>query len=406
MHSFEGDQQTLEGRAIAIYVKLDGSHVPVERSVFTSLFEESIVSGRAPYLQTLRTSTISFDTLVDLARKAEIPYVLFFAPQEVVDQQLKKKTDTLLAGVSKRTFSMNSRSRVRLNDIELIVKDILRKQELLKKLDNTLEKNPIAGVLRRSRNSVVQDSEILRTALGFTTAEVKAAKNKGTAFNLLIDRFEARQLFVSQSQPDYMPQRVPRGVKFSGMSVRDKKIPFLFLTGGDEGDNPEPVGRKMFTLVLLAVFVAQGKFAPVTYNDQTGEPITNREYELAEELLMPTAEVRHLDVSTLDAVKACADTYRVTPSSFVMRARRLNMISRPEADYHLSQLAAEFAQRKKPQARRPKAVRGIQKYNGVEFSRRMVHQLDQGSISAGEFCRVVCLNKIKPTQIHEFRAAL
>lgn len=380
--------------------------MPVERSVFTALFDESVVSGRAPYLKALQTSTITFDALVDLARKAEIPYTLFFAPHQVVNQQLKKKTDTLLAGVSKETFSMNSRSRVRLRDIELIVKDILRKQELLKKLDNTLEKNRIVGVLRRSRNSVVQDAETLRSTLGFTTADVKAAKNKEAAFNLLIDRFEARQLFVSQSQQDYMPQRMPGGVKFSGMSVRDKKIPFLFLTSGDEGDNPEPAGRKVFTLVLLAVFVARGKFAPVTYNDRTGEPITNREYELAEEVLMPEAEVRHLDASTLNALRACADTYRITPSAFVMRARRLCMISRAEADGYLNQLAAEFARSKKLTGRSPKPVNGIRKYNGVEFSRRMLHQLDRGGISAGEFCRVVCLNKIKPTQIHEFRAAL
>ncbi len=391
---------------MTIRVRIGDSHVTVERAVFTALLGGSVVSARVPYTESLRTSTITFDTLVELARKAEIPYTLFFAPQPVVERQLKKKTDTLLAGVSKEVFSMNSRSRVRLRDIELIVKDILRKQELLKKLDDTLEKNAVVGCLKGSRNSLTKDAETLRSVLGFTTSDVKAAKTKGAALDLLIGRFEAKQLFVSQSQQDYMPQRLPRGVKFSGMCVRDKKIPFIFLTGGDAGDNPEPAGRKVFTLVLLAVFVARGKFAPVTYNDQTGVPITLREYELAEEVLMPAAEVRHLDASTLDAVKVGADTYRVTPSAFVMRARRLDMISREGADNYLGQLAEEFAQREKQPARSPKPVNAIRKYNGVEYSRRMLRQLNRGGISAGDFCRVVCLNKIKPAQIHQFREAL
>jgi hypothetical protein len=162
----------------------------------------------------------------------------------------------------------------------------------------------------------------------------------------------------------------------------------------------------VFTLVLLAVFVAHGNFAPVTYNDQTGVPITLRQYELAEEVLMPAAEVRLLDASTLDAVKVGADTYRVTPSAFVMRARRLDMISREGADNYLGQLAEEFAQRDKQPARSPKPVNAIRKYNGVEYSRRMLRQLDRGGISAGDFCRVVCLNKIKPAQIRQFREAL
>ena len=121
---------------------------------------------------------------------------------------------------------------------------------------------------------------------------------------------------------------------------------------------------------------------------------------------MPASEMRNLDASTLDAVKGCADLHRVTPSAFVMRARRFGMIGRDEADDYLSQLAAEFAQRPKPLARTPRPVNGVRKYSGAEYSRRMLRQLDRRSISAGEFCRVVCLNKIKPPQIHEFRAVL
>lgn len=55
-----------------------------------------------------------------------------------------------MAGMSKEAFSINSRSQVRLSDVELIVKDLLRKQALLKRLDDTLVDNTIVGCLKRS----------------------------------------------------------------------------------------------------------------------------------------------------------------------------------------------------------------------------------------------------------------
>ncbi len=192
------------GRRMTIHVTVGGASVPVERSVFTALFEQSIVSGRRPYARALATSEISFDRLVELARKAEIPYTLFFAPQAVVDAQVKKKLDTLLAGVGKQAFSLNSRSKVELRDVELIVKDLLRKQELLKRLDGSLVVNPIVGCLKKSAAGVVSDAESLRRVLGFTVADVQACKSKDAALTLLIDRFEAKQLLVSRSQQNFM----------------------------------------------------------------------------------------------------------------------------------------------------------------------------------------------------------
>ena len=165
---------------MTIYVTLSNAHVPVARGVFTALLGESVVSGRKPYTQALNSSTITFDKLVELSRKAEIPYALFFAPQAVADRQIKKKIDTLLAGVSKDSFSMNSRSQVRLGDIELIIEDLLRKQETLEKADATLGKNAVVGCLKNSHDSIPRDAANLRVALGFTVAEVKAAKTKGS----------------------------------------------------------------------------------------------------------------------------------------------------------------------------------------------------------------------------------
>jgi len=72
----------------------------------------------------------------------------------------------------------------------------------------------------------------------------------------------------------------------------------------------------------------------------------------------------------------------------------------------LDELADEYRNRPKPQSRTPKLLNALRRYNGPEFSRRMVAQLDRGALSPGEFCRVVCQNRIGPHRIPEFREAL
>jgi hypothetical protein len=390
---------------MTITVVIGKESVAVDGDVFVALFDNSVVSEYVGFTKALASEVIEFTELVRLARKAEIPFSLFFAPLDVVEAQLKRKTAILLQGVRKEAFSMNSRSKVRLSDVELIVKDLLRKQDLIKRLDASLVDNRVVGCIRRSRG-VAQDALTLRAALGFTAADIKAAKTKEDAFELLIDRFEAQQVLVSRSQQNYMPQRLRDRAKFSGMCVRDKKVPYIFLTNGDEGDNYEPAGRRVFTLALLGVFVARAKFAPVTYDDHTDGLISDYEYQVTEEMLMPATEVRGLDASTMDEVQAGADTYRVTPTAFVMRAQRLGLIEREQARAFMEELAADFASREKSRGWPATPINAIKRYNGAEFSRRMVAQLDRGGISETDFCRVLSLNKLKVSQIPEFRAAL
>ena len=175
---------------MTIHVTLGGDRHAIDRRVFTALFEQSIVHGRKPYLDALTSSEISFDMLVRLARQAEIPYTLFWAPLETVEAQLRAKLDKLLAGLGKDAFSLNSRSKVELRDVELIVKDLLRKQELLKRLDGSLTPNRIVACLKGSSAGVVRDGERLRELLGFTPDDLKACKSKTAAFQYLIARLE------------------------------------------------------------------------------------------------------------------------------------------------------------------------------------------------------------------------
>lgn len=389
---------------MTIQVTANDGSVDIDRSTFTSLLENSVAHDRAPVRDALLVGKIALAELIKLSRVAEIPYPLFFAPRTVVDAQLRHKSDTLLAGISKREFSMNSRSPVDVRDVELIVKDILRKQEFLKEHDS-LDNNTFIGSLGRARSNGAAAAHV-RATFGIDTAELRAIETKREALEWLIKKFEAQQLYVSRSQQQqYMPQRLS-GVKFSGLCVRDKKVPYIFLTGGDAGESFEPDGRKVFTLVLLACLVGFGRFSPVTYDDHTTEFIKDREYLVAQEVLMPASEVRALAVTTLDEVVDHAARFKVTPSAFVMRASRLGMVESALAADFFSELRAEFLGRDERPPRRANPLNAIRRYSGAEFSRRTLALLDQGTITPGEFCRVTCLNHIKPAQIPEFRARL
>ncbi|RAM37732.1 hypothetical protein [Arthrobacter globiformis] len=388
-----------------IDVLLNGTRTPIDEAVFTALLDNSVASTYKAYDHAMESGSISFTDLVFLARKGELPYSLFFAPLPYVEAQIKAKTDKLLSGLTKDTFSLNSRDKVHLRDIELIVKDLLRKQELLKKNDSTLKKNPIVGLLGKPGHSTEDDAAKLMDALKLSHSSISSVRRKEDALELMISRLEENQVLVSRSVNNFMPQRLT-GVKFSGLAIKDTKVPYIFLAGGDHGDYQEPVGRMVFTLALMSVLVARKIFAPVTYDGSSTGSDVKREYDIVGSMLMPKRELGSLSLTSLDDLKSAADMFKVTPSAVAVRAMRLGMIGQNAAVSHLSQLRSEYAQREKKPMQQPKAVNAVRKYNGREFSRRMLGVLDNGGISTGEFCRVVCLRHIRPQQLVDFREAV
>jgi hypothetical protein len=392
---------------MSINVTLNRVATPIDRGVFEALFEQSVVRSYAKVTKALEAGSISFKDLVEHARKAEIPYPLFFAPRDVVDEQLHLKQKRLLEGFSaKSEFSMNSRHHVDLAQVELIVKNLQFKQDWMKK-DKSLDRNPIVGVLKKSKAPVTDDAAKLMTAIGLGPTELRSTKKKGDALNLLVDKLEAQNILVAQSAQDYMPQRLPEGKIFSGMTVKDAKLPFIFIASGDEGEAYEPTGRRIFTLTLLAVLVARGRFATVTYNGHTTDDTSNREYELTAEILMPEADFRRTDLSDLDAIRAASDVFKVTPSAVVMRAQRLKLLTREAAEAHLKELKDAFDKLEKTPRNRMLAMNALKKFNGQECSRRMLALYDARTIGANDFCRVMFSNHYRTNRaINDYRANL
>ena len=392
--------------ARSVTVTLNGAEVPIEREVFVALFGNSVVSSYAGVRRALEGRPLAFKEFVKLAAQAEIPYPLFFAPSEVVDEQVRLKNEKLMAGFTKASFSMHSRHKVELRDVELILKDLLRKQELLRRFDRSLVKNDLVGLLRRSRQPIADDADRILATIGLTRPEIRGSRTKEAALEVLIERLEATQVLVSRSAQHYMPQRIPAHAKFSGMTIKDSKVPFIFLGSGDEGEHLEPAGRRLFTLALLTVLVAQGTFAPVTYDGHTKDESSPRAYELTAEILMPAQEVRGMSFDGLASVKDAAEIFKVTPSAVAMRARRLGRLDRDTFDAFMDDLKVEYDSRPKQILSSPRPINALRKYNGAECSRRILSILDGGHINRTEFRRIMFFNKIPPSQINDFRAAV
>lgn len=392
---------------MSITVNGAGGYVEIERRTYTALFDNSVLHARRSVQNALEKGSISLegkDGLLDLARRAEIPYPLFFAPFEHVQAQITRQHEILLRGISKDEFSLNSRHEVQLRDVQNIVRDLLRKQAELKRLDPSIPPNRLIGALNPT-DSATEGARKLEQILGFTSADLRAARSREEALELLIDRFEQAQVFVSRSQVWVMPQNL-YDVRFSGLTIKDKKIPYIFLTSGEAGENLQPRGRQILTLVLLAALIGYRKFMPVTYDDTSRALITNREYLVAEEVLMPRSEFRAWALTTLDDLEGAADHFRVTPSAVVMRGQRLGKLSRDEVDRHLTTLSIAFAERPKGQGRPSKPVNAVRKYASAEYSRRMLTHLDAGRITLGDFLRIVCLKKIGQSDLRDFAAAM
>jgi hypothetical protein len=293
-----------------------------------------------------------------------------------------------------------------LRDVELVLKDLIRKQELLKRHDGTLEKNRIIGLLREVGPSVEDDASRLMSAIGLTHEAMRACRTKERALNLMIERLESNQILVSRSVQHYMPQRLTH-VDFSGMTIRDAKVPYIFLAGGDHGDYQEPVGRTIFTLALMAVLVARRIFSPVTWNAESTATDLGGEYDIAGAMLMPASSLRHLSLSSLDDVVSAAGEFKVTPSAAVVRALRLGLISSETASSHLAEFRQEFLKRPERRGMSPiRAENAVRKYAGRELSRRMIEALDSGAIPSKEFYRTVCLNKLRDSQLDDLRRAV
>lgn len=383
-----------------ITVKLGKEKVSISRQVFAQLLDVANVQSLADYQHAWNTGEISFKDLKDLARRASAPYSLFFASLDVIKVHKKDKDKNLIEKLpSKNEMQLTARGGLRLNQIELIVKDLGRKQEFMKNrvVPGTIENGFIGLVAKKikQRGTDEQIAEDIREYLGINLAVMRHG-SKSHVLDYLVRKVEDKNILVSFSSYNYMPQNLSRDVGFSGICIKDKKFPVVFINTRDGDESPvilETSGRQIFSLCSMLVCIAMNKFLLNTAKASHSSADLRRVYAIAGELLIPKRELVSLEISYIDDLKSAAQMFRVTPSMLLTRLKQLNLIDPTLYKLLKSKLQRELEDAVPPQLSSPLPKNGYAKYNGSRLSREVLGAYERGAVSFTEVKNILFLRK-------------
>lgn len=361
------------------YVKVGREKIQIDKDVFLTLFDLSSIEQYKPFQDALENREINFSLLKEYAEKASIPYPLFFAPKNVVQSQVKDKEKSLYKKLpSKAEMQLNSRGKMRLRDVELIVKDLGRKQEFLKnRILTSAVKNTFVGLIAKQikdRKSAKQMADQLKSDLGVNLTALRGL-SKEKVLQYLTDKVEDRGVLVSFSSYNFMPQNIDREIGVSGFCIKDKKFPYIFINTRDGDSNPkilETSGRQIFTLVVMLVCIAMNRFVFSTKKGVLKSKDTKVVYSIVGEFLIPREDAVGLNINDINELKQSAQLFKVTPSMLIMRLRELNLIDKKLADTLRDLLKKELKEAQPKQLHSPTQITGYSKYNGSRFSREVI----------------------------------
>jgi Zn-dependent peptidase ImmA (M78 family) len=392
------------------FVKVGRDKVGIDKKVFVNLLDLAPIKQYKSFKDALAFNEISFVDLKDLAHKADIPYPLFFASENIVNIQNKDKEKSLFEKLpSKIEMQLNSRGRMKLEDIELIVKDLGRKQEFLKNrvLINSSLNSYVGLVAKKVKNKATNQelADIIRERLCIDLS-VMRKMSKDDVLQYLCNKSEDQGVLISFSSYDYMPQNIDKELGVSGFCIKDKKFPYIFINNRDGDTNPkilETAGRQIFTLVAMLVCIAMNKFVFSTKKGQSKSSETKKVFSIVGEILIPQKDLQNVQINTIDDLKENARFFKVTPSMLLVRIKELNLIDRRLVDRFREILREEIKKASAKPKRRPLQVNGYGKYNGIRFSKEVINAHLGGKISTEEVRNILFRKgKINSSLLQEY----
>ena len=372
------------------YVRVAHEAILIDRRVFVALLNYPFILNYKSYELAIETGEIPLNELKELANKLSIPYPLFFAPLAKVREQIKNKDSYLSTKLSKSEIVVSARGSFQIGDIELIARDLGKKQEFLKtRLLPGTEDNVFVGLVARAIKCGTSNKTVaiaIREHLGIELSVIRHM-SKGAVFEYLVDKAEQQGVLVSLSSHNYMPQNLSRDVELSGVCIKDKKFPYIFLNTRDGDDDPlilESDGRKILTLICMLVCISANRFVLNLKEGRSGTDLSRRIFAIAGEILIPEEDLAEVKVTSLDELREYSNYFKVTPSMLLIRLLRLGLISKPLAGLLKKQL--DEALKSKDNGYRPPVsqVRGYGKYNGKRYSREVVTAQKEKRISREE----------------------
>lgn len=279
-----------------------------------------------------------------------------------------------------------------MSDISLILKDITRKQNYLKK--EIEENNTILSRFYHASKSIIDQAQEIRQITGYEITQV-FDYSKEKSFMLLDNGLSKLNVFISLHVHNYSPQNISSKLQFSGIAISDKKCPFLFIKAGDNDSKIELWGRRLFTAALLLSCLLHSDCRPVTMDGGCRDLITNHHYQFAEEFLMPESYFKEEICSSLIEVDQLARKYSVSPSAIVMRLFRLDKINEETKDAYLTDLNKKWEELRKNKGggKKMKIATAILRYNNRAVVSKLLTRYDKKALNISDFRNLLCLKK-------------
>jgi len=376
----------------------------LDREVYRCLFENTIVHRDRIYSNSLEKGSISLKDFVELSRKGEVPYPLFFLEKHYVEKIVDDFKKRVYFGVSKEQLSISSRGEFSLADISLILKDITRKQNFIK--DYLSQPNYISGRYGKSKKTYQEEANEIRSLIGYDIEKVFKL-SKENSFALLSDGLAKQNVFISLYVNNYSPQTIDKRLQFSGIAINDKKCPFLFIKAGDYDSKFELWGRRLFTAALLLSCLLHSECRPVTMDSSCKEIINNRHFLFAEEFLMPqTLFSKEACTNLLDVIEI-SNKYSVSPTAAVMRLYRLKKITRESFDKYYEELvdAWNLKKNEKHGMNEIGPVKAINRYNNQAIVEIIIQKHSVGLIDSQKVKNLLCFKKGEHINLEALRNA-
>lgn len=370
------------------WVTIGKDDVEIDKRVFESLLDLSPIKEYKDYIEAIKNDRIRLEKLKKLAQKAGIPYPLFFAPKTISDKQLSHKNNNLFQKIStKDEIRLSSRGRIEIEDIELIVKDLARKQEFLKRrIATQADLNGFVGSFVKKLNqgyTLEQIAGEIRVYFGIELNYLRTI-SKDKVLNYLRNCIEGKGILVAFSSHNYMPQNLSKEIELSGICIKDPKFPYIFINTRDGDDKPkiiESSGRQIFTLLTMVVCVGLNIFILSSKSGKSKNDISKIAFQIASEVVIPRENLNEIQISSLDDLKEKAHYFRVTPSMLLYQLKAHKKIGKNQAESYWIQLKQEAKRTEPKHKHAPLPVTGYSKYNGERFSREVVRAHIQGKIS-------------------------
>jgi Zn-dependent peptidase ImmA (M78 family) len=354
-----------------IKVNIGKEYIEIDKSVFLSLLDLTPIKEYKAYIDAVESQEISIKNLKSLSFKAGIPYPLFFASKKICNIQLAHKNKNIFGKLPyKNQIKIGSRGFLKVNDIELIVQDIGRKQEFLKRriLPNAQPNKFIGSLVKniKSSTSISNIANDIREAFKIDLKYLRTLK-KEKVLDYLRNCVEKKGILVSFSSHNYMPQNLDRNLLVSGICIKDLKFPFIFINTRDGDENPkiiESEGRQIFTLLSMLVCVGMNEFILSLNSYNSENKISKIALEIASEIIIPRDHISNDLISDLDALKMHAHYFCVTPSMLLYQLERHKIMDKAIIENFRVQLALELKKITPKHRRAPLPVTGYSKYNG------------------------------------------